>query len=257
MKKTLYIAAIALLFSCSKSEVVKQQSYLETRNSAVNQILKNQVDILPTIFPEQLKIKTLIVSATHLGTFGRLSYQYDDKNRITNIASSSGGNSFLEVKYDDANKTITENGTKFNVDAAGKILTLANGDNYQMFVYKNGFPLEQSGLFTNIFNSKGNMTERVGEESFVFEYTDYPNNIRQEIKSASNFQIAFRDEYSGKFSTHLLKKCVGMPLKGMPKMTAELDFNYEFDEKGRVSKMTVGKLFGGTKFAYFYEYTYF
>ena len=262
MQKLLYASFICLFLSCSKSSNSPSPllSAVESREYAVQQIISTQVDIQPAIMPEQLKIKTLLFEG--IGLVRKYNYEYDSKGRITNITNVSNGNInsfFFEAKYNDEKKTVSENGILFNTDVEGRIVSLADEPTYKTFVYKNGYPLEKSGAYLNKFDSNGNIIRSERKDALgalVFEYTNFPNNIRQEITSTQAIQTSFRDIYAGKYSTNLIKKCT---LDKLPNQSVriedELNFDYEFDAKNRVSKMTIKRLSDNKFFTY--EYTYY
>lgn len=255
MKKIIFSAIPFLFFACSKSSDLPSPT--EIRNTAVQSIIDKQIDILPASMPNQLKIKT--IKATYVGSdiVGDFSYVYDSKGRITavNYVSKTGvGNNILNVIYDESRQTVIENGLSYKTDIEGTVVSLTEKPDFQTFVYKKGYPLEKSGEYLNNFDSNGNIisSERKGKGKFTFEYTNFPNNIRQDISGIQAFQLNFRDVYSGKFSTNLIKKCTLMD-GGFA--NDELIFDYEFDENQRVSKMIVNR--GSDKKTFIYEYTYF
>lgn len=257
MQKLLYASIIFLFLSCSKSSnsPLPLLSPVESRKNIVQQIISKQVDIQPVNMHEQLKIKTLAMTYIGVNINSNLTfnYEYDNRGRITNINTGQNDN-FLTIKYDDDKKTVTENEVSFKTDNEGKIMALTKEPDYQMFVYKNGYPLERSGIYLNKFDSNGNIIQSEREGVFTFEYTNFPNNIRQEIARLGAFQLNFRDTYAGKFSTNLIKKCTADKVFGMSGKD-ELTFDYEFDEKQRVSKMTINRL--SDKRILTYEYTYY
>lgn len=255
MRNLIFTSALLLIFSCSKpAEIAVSLTPIQKENA---QLLKDQVDITPNISPVQQKIKNITVSALHLPLNSFLEYQYDNKDRITNITSIYGATiqSVLNVVYDDANKILTEYGVKYNMDNAGLIVSTKEDPNEQLFIYKNGFPLRRisGSTFINIFDKNGNIINRNAGKVTDFEYTNLPNTIRQEIRSTNSLQLDFRDVYAGKFSANLLKKCSF--LTDLQK--DELNFSYELDDKGRVMKMLIDRTWGTLKFVYTYEYTYF
>ena len=68
----------------------------------------------------------------------------------------------------------------------------------------------------------------------TYEYTDYINNIRQEVLRTTTFHWSFRDLFLGKFSTNLLKSVSFNGEKA-------LEFSYQFDHLNRVSKVIVNR----------------
>lgn len=255
MKNIIFTTISLLFFACSKSSDLPSPT--EIRNTDIQNIIDKQIDILPVSTPKQLKIKTIKATYVGLDIVGDFNYIYDDKGRITNVnyVSKNGvGNNILNVIYDESRQAVIENGLSYKTNIEGTIIALADKPDFQSFVYKKGYPLEKNGEYLNNFDSNGNIisSERRGKGKFTFEYTNFPNNIRQDISGIQAFQLNFRDVYSGKFSTNLIKKCT---LADGGFANDELIFDYEFDETQRVSKMIVNR--ASDKKTFIYEYTYF
>jgi hypothetical protein len=129
------------------------------------------------------------------------------------------------------------------------------------YFYKNGYLVaivDKLYLTTLKYSGNGDLLEWKGithqgeRVNISYEYTDYPNTIRQEVTYWAASHLSFRGDFLGKYSSKLLKKAVvGVPSLGGN--TIVLDFEYTFDNKGRVSGMLVKKDTGPNAL---YEYRY-
>lgn len=115
------------------------------------------------------------------------------------------------------------------------------------YFYKNGYLVaitDKLYLTTLKYSGNGDLLEWKGithqgeRVNIAYEYTDYPNTIRQEVTYWTASHLSFRGDFLGKYSSKLLKKAIiGVPSLGDNPFV--LDFEYTFDSKGRVSRMLI------------------
>ena len=131
-----------------------------------------------------------------------------------------------------------------------------NGIGLDKIYYKNGYLLRSTGVngFKQTYSPEGNLLFReYDNRKVIYEYTDFPNNIRQEVVNSVAIHWTFRDSYLGKFSTNLLKKVSFSDTE-----MNILEYSYQFDEQNRVKVMTIkrtGKFtIGSATFEYKFSY---
>lgn len=115
------------------------------------------------------------------------------------------------------------------------------------YFYKNGYLVAMTDklyLTTLKYSGNGDLLEWKGTThqgervNISYEYTNYPNTIRQEVTYWTTTHLTFRGDFLGKYSSKLLKKAV-ISVPSLSGSTFVLDFEYTFDIKGRVSRMLI------------------
>jgi len=183
------------------------------------------------------------------------SLDYYSDGKIKSI--SEGGKDMYRFDYQKNNLTIQETDMAFNIKLSDNGLAEYNqGTNStDRYYFKNNFLIKRRDRLTEDFNysANGNLLNYKGAFPAEYEYTNYPNTIRQEVLAPMAVHWTFRDSYLGNFSTNLIKKAVFS--KGTANETT-LDFNYDFDGENRVSKVTIDRKdpIGTGKIVYLYTY---
>ncbi len=213
------------IFSCKKNEKVPLNfpddiSFLEE--------IKNYPSII------QPPIKQLSVSKIDINWgWGKSSIKFDyfDDGRIKNISGTIPDKTF---EYYD-NQLITGQEV-FKLGENG--LATMNLSIKAKYYYKDGFLLRvENNAFKLNYNSIGNLIDYSDKMyNASYEYTDFPNNIRQEVLQSQLLIWNYRGDYLGKFSTNLIKKATFSGIFGAPEI---LNFKYEFDDLKRVKKMII------------------
>lgn len=236
--KTLHILLLpALLFSCSKKEVSNERDNIE------KQILAD-INSKPTILAKSVSQKS--VSKVEINVqYDKgpnldyvYNYEYDPTGKIKTI--QSGGKDFLSFSY-QPNELVVLNGSgviykKYTLDKSG----LAQVDNSENnFYYKDGYLWISTGKegFANTYSTEGNLLARRADGVKVdYEYTEYPNTIRQEVLSSTSVTLyaTIRDVFLGNFSTNLVKR-----VQFSEGDSVTLDYSYQFDAENRVKTMTI------------------
>lgn len=236
--KTLPILLLpALLFACSTKEEPKE------RDAIKKQILAD-IEAKPSIIAKPVSQK--LVSKVEINVqYDKgpnldyvYNYEYDLTGKIKTIQSA--GKNFLSFSY-QPNELIVSNGSgvvnkKYTLDKSG----LAQVDNSENnFYYKDGYLWLSTGKygFANTYSPEGNLLARRADGIRVdYEYTEYPNTIRQEVLSSSSITLyaTTRDNYLGNFSTNLVKR-----VRFSEGENVTLDYSYQFDKENRVKTMTI------------------
>ncbi len=183
------------------------------------------------------------------------SLDYYSDGKIKSI--SEGGKDMYRFDYQKNNLTIQETDMAFNIKLTDNGLAEYNqGTNStDRYYFKNNFLIKRRDRLTEDFNysANGNLLNYKGAFPAEYEYTNYPNTIRQEVLAPMAVHWTFRDSYLGNFSTNLIKKAVFS--KGTANETT-LDFSYVFDSEKRVSKVTIDRKdpIGTGKIVYLYNY---
>ncbi len=179
---------------------------------------------------EQHKVKNIdVFLMKRMAT--SLQYDYYADGKIKNV--SFGNSNPQEYIYKDdvliANKS-------YQLDNNG--LAQSIKDNAQTkFFYKDGFLLRTNiaGDFKYTYSTTGNLIKAsIGNKSLDYEYTHYPNTIRQEILKLQEYSNSIRDFYLGRYSTNLIKE---IKYNGSTVMA----FEYEFDAQKRITKVTMNR----------------
>jgi hypothetical protein len=184
-----------------------------------------------------------------------LSYTYYPEGKIKSI--SEGGSMLYNFAYDKNLLTIQkgENIEQLRLDDNGKALGPQIEFKDIDYYYKNDFFISTSENFSidKTYSANGNLLSfKQKDITGKFEYTDLPNNIRQEVLSPQTFHLSFRDLYLGKFNTNLIKKAE-FNLAGENSI---LDFSYEFDSNNRPIKVTINRNAESGKAVITYELIY-
>ncbi len=236
--KALHILLLpALLFSCSKKEVSNERDDIE------KQILAD-INSKPSILAKSVSQKS--VSKIEINVqYDKgpnldyvYNYEYDPTGKIKTIQSA--GKSFLSFSY-QPNELVVSNGSgivnkKYTLDKSG----LAQVDNSENnFYYKDGYLWISTGKegFANTYSPEGNLLARRADGVKIdYEYTEYPNTIRQEVLAYNTISLyaITRDNFLGNFSTNLLKR-----VQFSEGENVTLDYSYQFDAENRVKSMTI------------------
>lgn len=236
--KTLPILFLPLLFfACSTKDTPS------ANDSAEKQILAD-IESKPSILAKPVSQKLLSKIEINVQydkgpTFDYVyNYEYDINGKIKNIQSE--GKSILSFSY-QPNELVVSNGSgvinkKYTLDKSG-LVQMDNADN--SFYYKDGYLWLSIGKngFANTYSTEGNLLARRADGIKAdYEYTEFPNTIRQEILSSTSTTLyaTTRDVFLGNFSTNLVKK-----VQFSEGENVTLDYSYQFDAENRVKTMTI------------------
>lgn len=205
--------------------------------------IQGPVPLVVNALPKSVKVT--------LGPFiSSYSFGYDSQNQWISIVDDQIGSSGFSITYDPVARKATGGNISFQLNQEGLAESgvgfFENGKaaNNQYF-YKNGYLVsiaDSKNLTKMKYSSNGDLlewsgvTHRGDKTQNVYEYTEYPNTIRQEILGWATPQFSFRGDFLGKYSSRLLKKAVINENTGI---NITMDFTYSFDSKGRVSKMQI------------------
>jgi hypothetical protein len=184
---------------------------------------------------EQNKVKMILGSPNGAIT-SSVKYQYDyfADGRIKSIGSGNGN--LVDIVYSNGLVVSNYDGKSYNLDNNG-LAKSANDNDKTKFFYKDGFLVRTNkpNDFKLLYSSTGNLIKASkGDESLDYTYTDYPNNVRQEILKMQEYSNTIRDTYLGRYSTNLIKD---ISYNGLIVAT----FEYEFDSQKRVTKITMNR----------------
>ena len=237
MKKIQLISVLlfALIISCKNSSQIVSPSPLEEINidAQLQEEVKNHPVINAPVI-EQNKVKNIDVLLNSRKTTS-VQYDYYADGKIKNV--SFANNNPQEYMYKDDVLTVNNTDKTYLLDKSGLAQSI-KGDNRTKFFYKDGFLLRTNiaGDFKYSYSPTGNLTKIFIENaSLNYEYTDYPNTIRQEILKLQEYSNSIRDGYLGRFSTNLIKE---IKYNEMTVMT----FMYEFDAQKRVTKVIMNRI---------------
>lgn len=236
--KTLPIFLLpALIFACSTKDTPNAQDDIE------KQILAD-IDAKPSILAKPVSQKE--VSKVEVNVqYDKgpnldyvYNYEYDLNGKIKAIKSNL--KDIWTFSY-QGNELIVSNGSgvvnkKYTLDKSG----LAQVDNSENnFYYKDNYLWLSTGKegFANTYSPEGNLLARRADGIKAdYEYTEFPNTIRQEVLSPSSITLyaTIRDNYLGNFSTNLLKR-----VQFSEGENVTLDYSYQFDAENRVKTMTI------------------
>ncbi|GAB2637216.1 hypothetical protein GCM10027035_33660 [Emticicia sediminis] len=236
--KTLHILLLpALLFSCSKKEVSNERDDIEKQILAdINS--KPSILAKPVSQKEVSKVEINVQYDNGPNLDYVYNYEYDPTGKIKTIQSN--GKDFLSFSY-QPNELVVLNGSgviykKYTLDKSG----LAQVDNSENnFYYKDGYLWISTGKegFANTYSPEGNLLARRADGIKVdYEYTEFPNTIRQEVLASTSITLyaTIRDSFLGNFSTNLLKR-----VQFSEGENVTLDYSYKFDAENRVKTMTI------------------
>jgi hypothetical protein len=201
-----------------------------------DQEFKKYIEALPAISSKEIKpnsfkkMNVLVAYPFNLKENYTFDFVYDVDGKIKNIKSDKEEYFNFDYTPNSLNRVSSEGKKQYILDKDG--LATSASDLGKLY-YKNGYFVANSGSIKNhiSYSKDGNLIERNGG---VFEYTDYPNTIRQDISSSQGIHSTFRDSYLGKYSSNLLKKAQFMEEGGY-----NLIFKYELDAQNRVKLMTI------------------
>lgn len=240
MKKIHLIPALflGLFLSCKDSSQTVSPAVSPTidYDAQIKEEIKNHVSINAPVI-EQNKVRNIGVNRIIEGRATSYSFQYDyySDGKIKSVGLDNQNP--LEYTYKDG--TLVDNYSKksYLLDNAGLVQGFKD-DSQTKFFYKDGFLLR-----TNIANDPkytysqtGNLLTASfpGNNVLNYEYTDYPNTVRQEILKMLEYSNSVRDLYLGRYSTNLIKIIKN-------NNTTLMTFEYEFDNQKRVTKITMNR----------------
>jgi hypothetical protein len=240
-----------LLVSCYENDTNRDPiAAIPFDDSQILQDVKNHPEIFaPNI--EQLRVKQIAATWQLVGGTGSpstafLNYEYYPDGKLKTI---KGLNDELVNSFDYRDNVLTAlrlttYGSQLDkvpvlyLDNEGLALSKQGTNSMDRYYFKGGFLLRAIGniKMKRTYSSTGNLLLCDDDGiKITFDYTDYPNTIRQEVLSTSVFHSTFRDTYFGKFSTNLVKSVLFDGVVG-------LQFSYEFDDLKRVKKINVNRL---------------
>lgn len=233
------VLLLGLSLSCKDSSQNALPSNPSTPTVGVSDYdaqLQEEVKNHPSInapIVEQSKVKNIdVFLMKRMAT--SIKYDYYTDGKIKDIIF--GNTTPYEYAYKDGVLTTNYTDKSYLLDNNG--LAQSIKDNAQIkFFYKDGFLLRTNiaGDFKYTYSTTGNLTKAAkGNESLDYEYTDYPNTIRQEILKLQEYSNSIRDFYLGRYSTNLIKE---IKYNGSTVMS----FEYEFDAQKRVTKVTMNR----------------
>lgn len=166
----------------------------------------------------------------------KLSYSQDGKIKNVTVAEMN----LYDYEY-NGNELIVNASTEpliYQLDENG--LAIYN-NRTAGYYYKNGFLVFMYANTTRTFSYSPegdlqSLVETLGTKA-TYTYTDYENNIRQEVLSPSAVHWTFRDSFLGHYSSHLIKTAT---FEEQGEITT-LSFNYTFDDQGRVSEVLINR----------------
>jgi hypothetical protein len=182
---------------------------------------------------EQNKVKNIDVFLNKR-MVSSIQYNYYTDGKIKDVIF--GNTNPYEYEYKDGILTTNYSKKSYLLDNNGLALSIKD-DAQTKFYYKDGFLLRTNitGDFKYTYSTMGNLTEAsIGNESLNYEYTAYPNTIRQEILKLQEYSNSIRDFYLGRYSTNLIKE---IKYNGSTVMI----FEYEFDAQKRVTKVIMNR----------------
>ena len=166
--------------------------------------------------PFKKLVATLIINgitdSTKYSKYTRLFDYYPNGKLKAIISPGINGNDIDYYTYE--NSTLKYSGLYygfiplFNLDQDGLVANRQAENTKDRYYYKNGFLLRAVGRLNikRVYSISGNLLSSEDNGSMkTYEYTDYINNIRQEVLRTTTFHWSFRDLFLGKFSTNLLK----------------------------------------------------
>lgn len=269
--KTLLIALVFVsgIFSCKKPEPA---SPLEPviNGPTLAEVASKYADEHPSIAGETINfnnpksVKVVILGALTVWDY---SFKYDLAGKLMSISEENG--STVAFSSDTTTRKATRNwGGKileyqlnqqgFAIDTKGLLNEIQTKSQY---FYKNGYLVSMSNplYITRLrYTNDGDILEWTGvnhteeKTQFIYQYTEHPNTIRQEITRWATPHFSYRGDFLGKYSTHLLKQAVIKSSSGSGS-DITFDFSYTFDSQGRVSTMTIKRSLGPDVV---YQYSY-
>lgn len=249
MKRYFLLFVIVSVAGCksSSSEMTPVDPMAVLREKA--QAIASQQVLIEAIEAPQLVLKsaTLTLREKQETTFPPYVFTYNSQNSLVGITSGNEG--FWSLTFAGQQASVQYNGSKqeYTINNTG-LGEKVNATNEGMkseahFLYKNGYWVSaystDGDLTSRIYSKEGDLLQWriVGKNGDIkynatYEYTNMPNIFRQEVDRWEAPHFAFRGDFLGKYSSHLLKKAT-------INNTNTLNFNYNFDEKKRVSSMAI------------------
>lgn len=246
MKKLVYTTLIAAFIAVScKNDSENPLRPGETPPIALT--IEEEINNLPEIRSgnvEHAQIKkidaTLVLHPNGGTTRFNLNLDYFEDGKMKSISDRQGQLYNFEYNSQKLELSSGELQTVFKLKQNG----LAESDNKEtVYYYKNNFLIHaiSGSKSTYSYSPDGDLltwNEKLGGNSATYTYTKFENNIRQEVLDSDIFHWTFRDAYLGNFSTHLIKSAKFTdPVNGI----TTLDFDYVFDDQGRVEKIIVDR----------------
>ena len=247
MKNLNLIAVCFVLLSCKKGIVESPN------NTNDDNLIIKSVNALPNINSTnivQLPVKNIEYTLSFAGTdkvskFNQ-EYTYYTDGRIKAFGNEASVPNFLYLNNELQVNSNAFWGT-YILDSDG-LASINSG-----YFFKNRFLIRDRGALKRTYSKDGNMISYIdGTVNITYEYTDFPNNIRQEVTQTVTPHLSNRDLFLGNFSTNLIKKA-RFDESGYK---AELNFTYEFDAQNRVNKVIINRLQFDVKSTITYIYNY-
>lgn len=247
MKFLSLIVVCLIILSCKRNIVESSSNTIDD-----SQIIK-YVNALPEINSSnirQLPVKKIEYTLSFAGTdkvskFNQ-EYSYYSDGKIKAFGNEASVPNYI---YDNNQLHVNSNsysGT-YILDNDG-LASINSG-----YFFKNRFLIRDRGALRRTYSKDGNITSYTdGIVNITYEYTDFPNNIRQEITQTITPHLSNRDLFLGNFSTNLVKKA-SFDESGIK---AELNFSYEFDAQNRVTKVIINRSQFDVKSIITYSYFY-
>lgn len=183
-------------------------------------------------------------------------FQYDNQQKLQTISAQTAPIFQVEtLGATTVRQTLQQLTGEYTLNAEG-LGTQVNGvlpeggPFVRNYLYRNGYLVSSYGsgsqLTTRHFSPEGDLLAWKGEAhngqsvNATYTYITYPNTIRQEVFRWEAAHFAFRGDFLGKYSTHLVEQAqfrVGQVLH-------TLNFSYTFDEQGRVETMSIARTEG-------------
>ncbi|UBM60548.1 hypothetical protein LAG90_07825 [Marinilongibacter aquaticus] len=219
-----------------------------TVDEIAKKYLDAQVDIeAAEVTPDNFKTMKVTLDFEGEGsTVYNYGLDYYEDGRLKSYQELGDESTTKTYSYSDDQVSLeSDNGLikSYALDAQGLAIKANDYEGEKQYFYKNGYLVyamlaEPSNL--RVYDQNGDLTQ-LGDYA-KYEYTDYPNTVRQEVTGPMTVHWTFRDSFLGKFSTNLLKSASFN--ESNSKWT--LQFDYAFDEQGRVTQIVIDRLWEAT-----------
>lgn len=255
MKNLLLLSVFIFLASCSS----KDATLVPDPELAILREINLEPEINAKVI-DQLNFKKIELKMTlGLGNNAATSniiydFEYEVNGKLKTVKENNKNFMNIIYKTNEIDIDIDNLKTSYQINKDNVINNTSTGES--KYYYKNGYLLRNiigRNELKKTYSSTGNLLNyEDSSDKGVYEYYDYPNNIRQEILRPTATHWSFRDTFFGKFSTNLIKK-----ISFNNKTT--LTIKYEFDNQNRVSKMIVDRIIeqnelASGKFEYSFSY---
>jgi hypothetical protein len=256
MKTILFLLSVFVLLSCAS----KNTEQILSQEEVDDQLMQKYINGLPDINGKEViqnTVKKMFLSVKH-PLVNKVVYEFDlayfPDSKIKTIKLN--GDAYLNFDYQG--NTLKRNSSEgiftFVLDNNG---LAKSGPGQDKIYYKNNFLIASLGskALRLTYSKDGNLIQQlIGDNKIVYEYTNYPNTIRQEIDDSEGFYFTFRDTYLGRYNSNLLKSA---QFSNSMFGKVELAFSYEFDEQNRVKLMQITRpREAGGNIVYDYSFVY-